>query len=178
MAGADIIDGGAGTADIANYYASNAGVTMTLSNEAGVDFTDVSGGHAEGEIGGSLIGETIRNVEIIYGSNPLDGSFGDAFTLSARDGVAYSVYGFNGADEFTIDFANDAGNYLGDNLYGGAQVDSLALTGSNTAGAVSINFYTSEMTLTEGSNDPVSSVISGFEDLDLAGYTSDQSLAF
>ena len=177
LAGADEIDGGAGTADIANYYASNAGVVMTLANEAGVDFTDVSGGHAEGEIGGSLIGETIRNVEIIYGSNPLDGSFGDVFTLSARDGVAYTVYGFNGADEFTIDFANDAGNYLGDNLYGGAQVDSLALTGSNDAGAVVINFYTSEMTLARAEG-TTSSVISGFEDLHLAGYTSDQSLIF
>ena len=173
LGGGDTIDGGAGI-DTADYRGSNAGVVMALSKTVGGGFTFVSGGHATGEV--------IRNIEIIQGSNPLRGVlFGDEFTLFARDAVAYTVFGNNGADEFTIDFTGAAGEttgrYLGDRLYGGNQVDSLALKGANTAGAVSINFVSGVMTLREGSNTR-SSVVSQFENLDLTAYTSAHSLTF
>ena len=173
-AGVDIIDGGAGE-DTLDYRKSDVGVKMTLAKGAGGSFAAIDGGDATGD--------TIRGVEIIFGSDarpsadlPSGGS--DSFSLSARDSVDYKLYGYNGDDSFKVDFTNANGDFFGDTLDGGAGVDTLALSGANAAGALAVDFARRSMTLTRAGEDDVSNTISGFENLDLSGYTSSLALRF
>ena len=173
-AGVDIIDGGAGE-DTLDYRGSDAGVTMTLPKSDKSYFEDVSGGDAEGD--------TIRDFEIIFGSDArpsadLPSGGGDSFTLAVQASVAYKIYGHNGDDRFTVDFAANNREFFSNTLDGGAGVDTLALINGNIAGALAIDFARRSMTLTRAGEDDVSNTISGFENLDLSGYTSSLALRF
>ena len=92
---ADVLDGGEGF-DTAYYSGSDAGVTIDLA--AGT----AAGGDAEGD--------TLKNIEIVQGSDHAD-------TLTASVVGSY-LYGGEGDDELN----GGAGN---DNLHGGAGADTL-----------------------------------------------------
>ncbi len=102
--GGDTLDGGDGTGDWASYAGSAAGVTIALQDD-GADTTDSTGGHA--------VGDTIRNIENLIGSD----SAGDTLT---GNNLANILRG--GAGEYTDTLSGGAGN---DILEGGAGDDTL-----------------------------------------------------
>ncbi|MHA7774487.1 calcium-binding protein [Roseibium sp. M-1] len=114
-AGADVLDGSTG-ADWADYRTSNAAVTVVL---AGIGAQ--SGGHAEGD--------TLTNIENVFGSNFNDAITGNGLDNSLRGGAGNDVLkGGNGADTLRGDAGNDV-------LLGGAGGDIFffaAFHGSDT----------------------------------------------
>ncbi len=98
-AGADYLDGGGGS-DTASYYGSNAGVTVSLATGKG------SGGHAQGD--------TLVNIEHLFGS-----SFADR------------LYGNAGSNVLT-------GGAGGDYLHGGDGSDTASYSGSNAGVTVDL----------------------------------------
>ncbi len=105
--GDDTLDGGEGAndlADTASYAGSNAGVTIALQDD-GADTTDSTGGHA--------VGDTLRNIENLIGSD----SAGDTLT---GNNLANTLRG--GAGDFIDTLSGGAGN---DILEGGAGNDIL-----------------------------------------------------
>ena len=118
-AGADYIDGGDGT-DEARYANSNAGVTVNLVTDAN------TGGHAEGD--------TLLNIENVYGSR-----FDDVITGDSGDNV---LTGFNGNDTLTgaeginqLNGGNGNDIFIGgtgaDVLNGGSGQDTVDYSGSD-----------------------------------------------
>jgi Ca2+-binding RTX toxin-like protein len=96
LGGADIIDGGGGY-DAANYWSSDAAVTVNLATGA------ATGGHATGD--------TLINIEQIAGSN----DFGDTLTGNADHNW---LHGYGGDDVIV-------GGEGGDTIYGDVGNDTL-----------------------------------------------------
>jgi Ca2+-binding RTX toxin-like protein len=118
-AGEDTIDGG-GNIDAALYTDSNAGVFVSLTT-----------GHGSG---GTADGDTLTNIENLYGS-----SFGDTL---AGNGGANSLSGMQGADVLKGGGGTDVlsggsgddtliGGTGGDTIYGGDGVDTVSYTSSS-----------------------------------------------
>ncbi|MHA7774485.1 LysM peptidoglycan-binding domain-containing protein [Roseibium sp. M-1] len=114
-AGADILNGGAGS-DWADYRASNVGVTVTLVGSGAQ-----SGGHAEGD--------TLTNIENLFGSAHNDALTGNGLANYLRGGAGNDVLkGGNGTDTLRGDAGNDV-------LLGGSDSDTFffaAFHGSDT----------------------------------------------
>ena len=111
--GADAIDGGSGQ-DIADYRDSGAGVTIALDGNAGT--------------GGDAAGDTLANMEGLYGSAYADALTGSASadTLDGRGGNDV-LTGGDGNDTLSGDSGNDSlfGGDGNDSLLGGAGADVL-----------------------------------------------------
>ncbi|MGB7336123.1 MAG: calcium-binding protein [Salaquimonas sp.] len=102
--GADVIDGGEGDNDAADYVSSDAGVTINL--KTGVN----SGGHAQGD--------TISNVEFVYGSMFDDHITGDDGTNRLVGRLGDDVLDGGAGDDTLI------GGRGADTLIGGEGIDT------------------------------------------------------
>ncbi len=123
--GMDVLDGGDGLADTADYQDSEAGVAVDLTAGTG--------------LGGRATGDTLRNIERVFGSAHNDDLRGDALanllngfdgndTLLGHDGND-TLFGGNGDD--SIDGGDGS-----DSIDGGAQADTIhAGNGNDTVDA-------------------------------------------
>jgi Ca2+-binding RTX toxin-like protein len=102
--GADILDGGIGR-DAAAYWSSNAAINVNLSNGT------ASGGHADGD--------TLIDIESVYGSKHNDTLIGDQFSNSFAGHIGNDYINGNGGNDY-ID--GGTGN---DELFGGEGDDRL-----------------------------------------------------
>lgn len=112
-AGADQIDGGLGF-DHADYAASAAGVTISLSGTTGS--------------GGDAAGDTLVNVESVIGSAFVDNLTGSAANDSLSGGAGNDVTnGGGGSDEISGDGGDDTiyGGDGDDNIVGGLGADHI-----------------------------------------------------
>lgn len=125
-AGSDTIDGGNGT-DIVSYSDSTAAVTINLATNS----------HS----GGSAAGDSITNVENVYGS-----SYGDQ--LNGNSGVN-TLYGMDGNDWLY-------GNAGADTLDGGNGTDGVGY--SNSTSAVTVNLATNVNTGGDAQGDSLVSI--------------------
>jgi Ca2+-binding RTX toxin-like protein len=110
--GADDIDGGAGS-DTSSYQDSTAGVTVSLISNTG------SGGYAEGD--------TLNNIENLYGSAHNDFLIGnDGANILSGLGGNDTLKGGGGADTLYGDSGNDMlkGGGGADQLNGGSGIDT------------------------------------------------------
>ncbi|MFT6331970.1 MAG: Ca2+-binding RTX toxin-like protein [Lentimonas sp.] len=103
-AGADILNGGTGR-DAAAYWSSNAAINVNLSNGT------ASGGHADGD--------TLIDIESVYGSKHNDTLIGDQFSNSFAGHIGNDYINGNGGNDY-ID--GGTGN---DELFGGEGDDRL-----------------------------------------------------
>ena len=135
-AGADSLDGGAGE-DTASYSGSHAGVTVSLSTGTG------SGGDAQGD--------TLVNIEDLFGS-----SFADTLTGNAGANVinggggADTMQGLGGNDTYYVDNSGDIVKELAGGgsdrvltsvsytLTAGQEIESLSTTNNAGTGAINL----------------------------------------
>jgi len=126
-AGNDYLDGGAGTADAADYSFATAGISVNLLTGRGTD--------------GQAGTDTLENIERIQGSDYAD-------TLIGGNGGADSLSGGNGDDLLSAYGSSQAVRFEGgdgnDELYDGSGADTMAGGAGNdtiysTAGADSVN---------------------------------------
>ena len=116
--GADVMDGGTGV-DIADYGDSTAGVTVDLTAGTGS--------------GGAAAGDTLSNIEQVYGSNFAD--------VIAGDGGENFLRGFDGADTLNGGGGRDTlrGGEGGDFLIGGGGVDTADYRDSSSGVTVDLD---------------------------------------
>ena len=121
-AGRDTLNGGEGTADEANYWNSDAGVTVSL-NEAGG--ASPSGGHATGD--------RLTGIESVTGS-----AHRDVLTGNSKNN---GLVGRDGDDEIRGGGGNDwlAGDAGADAIYGGEGRDTASYTGSDAGVTVTLD---------------------------------------
>lgn len=151
-AGADNIDGGTGE-DTASYAGSHAGVTVSLSTGTGT--------------GGDAQGDTLLNIEDLFGS-----SFADVLTGNAGanvingSGGADVMQGLGGNDTYYVDNAGDVVKELAGGgidrvltsvsytLTAGQQIDSLSTTNNAGTGAINLtgNAFTQTIVGNAGAN--------------------------
>ncbi len=103
-AGADAIDGGAGENDAADYVSSDAGVTVNLQTNVN------TGGHAEGD--------TLLNIEFLYGSMYDDNLTGDDSVNRLVGRLGDDTLNGGGGDDTLI------GGRGADTLIGGSGTDT------------------------------------------------------
>ena len=120
-AGADALYGGPGT-DGANYWNSDAGVTVTLDEAGGASPT---GGHAAGD--------TLSGIENVMGSPHRDVLTGNS--------KANGLVGSGGDDEIRGGGGNDwlAGDAGADDVHGGEGVDTASYTSSDAGVTVTLD---------------------------------------
>ena len=164
-AGADRIDGHGGF-DYAYYSASVGGITFDNTEAADTD------GFRELTVAGGE-NDRLRSIEGIVGS-----AYDDEFTLGADDGISNIFYGEAGDDTFTVKFASNSNEHLGDTLDAGLGLDTLSLGGANNAGALVVNLYGVLSITVDGVT--TSQALVSFENVDLraADYSSDRAFTF
>ena len=115
--GADMLDGGAGGGDVADYRESTAGVTVNLGTGTG--------------LGGSAEGDTLANIEQVYGSDHDDTITGGAGNDLLRGGLGADMVNGGAGGGDIADYRNSAAGVTvdlgtGTGLGGSAEGDTLA----------------------------------------------------